>query len=108
MPDAEMSWLWLIATIASEFHQLPSAVARDLENDPDRLSVEVLPLLRYADAKHAWDAAKGNSKKLEAWKDSKLMDQVRLNTNELHKERVRRMRAERERMLKAKAKGGKR
>jgi len=44
-------------------------------------------LLAYAQAKRAFDAA-DDSKDLEYWKGSKLMDAVEINTFALHKERI--------------------
>jgi hypothetical protein len=45
-------------------------------------------LLAYSQAKSAYDAVEGDSKKLEAWKDSEIMDQVKTHTFEMMKERI--------------------
>ena len=58
---------WTIATIAEHFHVLPSVVARDLDEDPDQLSLRCMELLTYAQVKRAYDDAKGDPKKLKAY-----------------------------------------
>ena len=45
-----------MATVAREFQVLPSVVARDLDSDPEMLSLECLSLLQYASAKALWDS----------------------------------------------------
>jgi len=79
--------MWTVAVIADQFHVLPTIVARDLETDPEQLSKECQRLLSYAQAKRAFDAAE-DSKDLEFWKGSKLMNAVEINTFALHKERI--------------------
>ena len=59
---------------------LPSVAARDLDDDPERLSLTALSLLAYSQAKSAYDAANGDDKKLEHWKDSDVMRRVSDNT----------------------------
>lgn len=73
--------------VADQFHQLPSVVARDLDDDPERLSLAVIPLLRYARAKAEFDAAKEDSD-LDHWKGSKVMAAVRRNAFDIHHARV--------------------
>ena len=65
---------------------MPSVAARDLDRDPEQLSLTCIPLLRYAEAKAEFDAAK-DDKSLERWKGSSLMASVRKNTFELAQER---------------------
>lgn len=65
---------------------MPSVAARDLDRDPEQLSLACIPLLRYAEAKAEFDAAK-DDKALERWKGSSLMAGVRKNTFELAQER---------------------
>lgn len=77
-----------MARIAKEFGVLPSVVARDLDNDPEQLSVVAMQFLSYARAKAEYDAADGDQKKLEHWKDSELMDTVRNNTFKAMKARM--------------------
>jgi hypothetical protein len=74
--------------IAKEFGVLPSVAARDLDNDPERLSMIAVSLLAYSQAKAAYDAADGDDKKLEAWKDSDTMAEVRSNSFALMKDRM--------------------
>ena len=82
--------LWIIAVIAKAFHILPSVVARDLDNDPEQLSLACLPLLNYANRKDIFDQAvrRGNDDKtLDAYVDDEIMSRVKRNTMDLHKER---------------------
>lgn len=65
---------------------MPSVAARDLDRDPEQLSLICIPLLRYAEAKAEFDAAK-DDKALERWKGSTVMEAVRRNTFELAQER---------------------
>jgi hypothetical protein len=77
----------VIATVAETFHVLPSVAARDLDEDPERLSLLCLPLLRYAEAKQAEENSK-SEEELKAWKGSKIMEAVLENKFSLHKERI--------------------
>lgn len=77
--------------VAEAFHVLPSIVARDLDSDPEMLSLKVLPLLRYAEAYHVLKHADSKDT-LKSWAGSKVMEEVKRNTFELHKERVKRRR----------------
>jgi len=47
----------MVAVVAKEFGVLPTQAARDLDRDPDRLSFDCVGLLRYAEAKRAYDLA---------------------------------------------------
>jgi hypothetical protein len=55
-------------------------VARDLDEDPEQLSLLAIQVLGYAQAKSEYDAAEGNAEKLKHWAKSDLMDTVRNNT----------------------------
>jgi len=79
--------------VAEAFHVLPSVVARDLDRDPEQLSLICIPLLRYAEAKGDFDRSK-EEKDLDRWKGSKLMSSVRKNTFELAAERRRKRASE--------------
>lgn len=81
----------MIATVADRFHQLPSAVARDLDEDPEQLSLECVPLLHYAEAKSVYDRAKDKSE-LGAWEDSPVMELQIDNYFQLAKEKRERRR----------------
>jgi len=48
--------------------------AWELENDPEQLAIEILPLRRYAEAFRAWKRADKNE--LKAWRDSPMMKRV--------------------------------
>jgi hypothetical protein len=73
----------LIANIAKTFHILPSIVAADLDNDPERLSMKCLAIINYAAAKSAYDIHEGDPKQLRHWGD--IMDTVQANTFAYHK-----------------------
>lgn len=75
-----------MAVIAEAFHVLPSTVARDLDDDPEQISLLCLPLLSYARAKHAFDVAK-DQKDLEPWAKSMDMALVRRNKAALDEQR---------------------
>lgn len=83
-----------MALVAQEFGALPSAVARELERDPLQLNVACLELLRYGEAKRAFDRAK-NDKALEPWKGSPHMNAVKVNTKALRNERLAKAKASR-------------
>lgn len=63
-------------------------MARDLDDDPEQLSIVALQFLSYSRAKGEYDAADGDQKKLEHWKGSELMDTVRDNTFKAMKARL--------------------
>jgi hypothetical protein len=67
---------------------LPSVAARDLDEDPERLAITAMTLLAYSQAKAAYDAADGDDKKLEPWKDSNVMRRVKDNTFAAMKDRL--------------------
>jgi len=56
-------------------------VARDLDEDPEQLSMECLSFLSYAHAKSIFDEAikSGDQKTLDSYQDSDLMSRVRRN-----------------------------
>lgn len=76
--------LWLVAVVAERFHVLPSVAARDLDEDPEHLSLLCMQLLRYAEAKNAFEAAEDKA----ALGSSEMMSRVARNTFDLHKERL--------------------
>ena len=67
---------------------LPTVAARDLDEDPERLSLLALTMLGYSQAKSAYDAANGDDKKLEPWKESNTMRAVKDNQFAAMKERM--------------------
>ena len=78
--------------VAKAFGVLPSAAARDLDEDPEQLSLLCLPLLNYSDMKGIFDEAmrrgSDGDKMLAPYADSELMMAVRRNTLDLRRERV--------------------
>lgn len=76
----------MIAVIADQFHVTPFQAARDLDDDPERLSIICTQMLRYAEAKRAFDSAK-KADDLKPWRDSLAMREVERNTFTLHHER---------------------
>lgn len=85
--------LWIIANVAETFHVLPSVAARDLDDDPERLSLLCISLLRYAEAHGAEERSK-SKEDLAPWKGSKIMELVLENKFALHKARLAARRAE--------------
>lgn len=86
--DYDVVRLWVIARVAKEFGALPSVVARDLDEDPEQLSLLAVQVLGYGSAKAEYDAAQGDAQKLKHWKNSDLMDTVRDNTFKAMKARL--------------------
>lgn len=66
-----------IARVAKEFGVLPSIVARDLDNDPGQLSLQVLPLLRYEEALRVY--RRNDPEELKRWQGSDVMRMVEEN-----------------------------
>lgn len=66
-----------VARVAKEFGVLPSVVARDLDNDPEQLSLNVIPLLRYEEAFRAFE--RGDKAELKRWAGSPVMKAVEEN-----------------------------
>lgn len=73
--DPDVAYRWLVAQIAERFHVLPSVAARDLAEDPDRLSLESLPLLGYAEAYRAYQ--RNDKNEMKRWRGSRFMDLVK-------------------------------
>jgi hypothetical protein len=67
----------MCAVIAREFGVLPSAVARDLDDDPEQLSAVCLSMLRYAEAHAAYRRA--NKDELKGWSGNAVMAMVERN-----------------------------
>ena len=63
--------------MAKDFGLSPYAVARELDEDPERLLLSCHSLLQYAEAHAAYRRA--SASELKAWKGSKLMEQVEAN-----------------------------
>ena len=58
-------------------------MARDLDHDAERLALVCMLLLRYAEAKSAWDHAKDKTEDLKAWQGSEVMGAVEDNVFEM-------------------------
>ncbi len=84
--DQDVGRLWLLAKIGQTFSQLPSVVAKALDEDPERIDLVCATMLGYGNTKHAFDAAKGDDTKLKNYSGD-VLDSIRKNTFEIHKER---------------------
>jgi hypothetical protein len=89
LEDPDVIRLITIARVAEAFHVLPSQVARDLDEDPEQLSLVCLSVLQYAEAHDAEKRSQGEDD-LKHWKGSKIMDMVIDTKLQLHKERFER------------------
>ena len=92
LEDPGVHRLWIVAQIAKEFGVLPSAVARDFDSDPEQTSAVCLSLLRFAEAKAAYETA--NKKVLEAWEGSPMMAEVEEIEGAIAQQAIDRQRAE--------------
>lgn len=72
----------MIAQVATTYSISPLQAARELDEDPEQLAIACMPLIGYARAKAAFDQAKGDPGKLEAWEGSETMALVERNTFE--------------------------
>lgn len=88
--DPAVTRLLLINRIAEEFHCLPSAARYELDNDPEHLVLELLPIRGYLAAKHAFDSARNKIDDLKAWDGNPMMTLVETHTFELHQSRLER------------------
>ena len=90
MPDddetQDVARMYTIACIAKEFGVLPSVVAKDLDDDPEQLSLECLKLLSYAEAKSVYDS--GNKSMIDAREDSPVMQEVIKNDFAMAEEKM--------------------
>lgn len=66
--------IWIVARIAKAFGVLPSVVARDLDRDPEQISLHALNFLDYSEAYGAFK--RGDKAELKAWKESSMMELV--------------------------------
>ena len=57
--------------MAKEFGLSPYAVAQELDEDPEQLSILCLQLLRYSEAHAAYRRA--NKDELKAWRGNRMM-----------------------------------
>lgn len=73
--------------IAKEFGVLPNQVADALRDDTEELTVNALPLLRYAEAYQAFKHAE-SEESLKPWRGSPIMEQVKRNVFDLHRKRL--------------------
>ena len=82
----DVARLWMIALLASEFKVLPTVVARELDEDPENLNLRCQQMLQYSAAKRAFDS--GKEELMKPWSESKLMEQVEINTFAIRKKKV--------------------
>lgn len=60
----------MIAQIADRFHVLPTAVEKDLDNDPDLTAMRCVELLAYAETFYKWKGAKNEQEFLKQLNNS--------------------------------------
>lgn len=85
--DPSTARLWALATVAREFHVLPSIAARHLDRDPERVDLVCAEMLQYAQAKLAYESAKDHKARDELVQRSRLASTVEENVFALVKER---------------------
>jgi hypothetical protein len=78
----EVERLWVVACVAKEFGISPVRAARDLDEDTEQTVLGCLALLGYANAKRAYDAVKGDPKKLRGFSEDTVAT-VTKNTYDL-------------------------
>lgn len=91
--------IWLVTMVAKEFGVTPYQAAKDLDRDPELLSLRALNFLRYQECKSAFDNAK-SAESLAPWEGTAILKAVKKNHLALHKARKARKEA-----LKAAAEG---
>ncbi len=69
-----MARLWQIAQVAKEYHVLPAVAARDLDEDPEQLSLVCLSLLNYGVGYNVYRAA--NKRQIEGFRKSPQGDRL--------------------------------
>jgi len=79
--------MWALAVVARTFGVLPTVVARDLNEDPERLSLVCAEMLQYADAKTAYDQARDQNARNALVGSSRLAAEAEVNAFALAKER---------------------
>ncbi len=84
--DPDVGRLWLLAKIGQTFSQLPSVVAKALDEDPERIDLICATMIGYGNTKEAYDAAGGDDKKLKNY-NSVVLDAIRKHTFAGHVER---------------------
>jgi len=84
-----------VTVAAGHWGVLPSVAARDLDDDPEQLALVCRALDLYSELKRTFDQADSEDE-LKRYADSELMAQVKENSFGLHRERVARWKAERE------------
>ena len=66
--------LLLVGQVAQTYGVLPRVAERDLESDPEQLSLLCIPVMRYAEAFHAYRSA--NKARIAQWGSDPLMAEV--------------------------------
>ena len=85
--DPAVTRLLMINQIAEQFHCLPSAARFELDNDPERLVLDLLPIRAYIAAYQAWTSARNKIDDLKAWDGNPMMTLVETHTFELREAR---------------------
>lgn len=62
--------------VAKEWGITPRAAIREIENDPERLVLALIPLMRYGDAYHAHKSANKHAIKAERKRNGRMLDLV--------------------------------
>jgi hypothetical protein len=84
--DPDVQRRWLISRICQEFSCLPSDAARELDEDPEHLALEIIDYRGYAAAKFAFDHTKDKVDGLKAWDGNRHMTLVEQHAYERHQE----------------------
>lgn len=69
-----------MALVAESWGVLPSVAARDLDADPEQLSLVCIPLLEYARAYRALQNGR-DDKALDPWKGTSVLKHLKRNTS---------------------------
>lgn len=75
--DYDVAYLWRVSVVAQEYGITPRQAAREIEDDPLGLALEVLPLRRYAEAFAVWKSC--DSTLIKARRDDPMMRRVEEN-----------------------------
>ena len=89
--DPDVVRLWAITLVCDHYGVLPSAAARELDEDPDMTALTCRSMSLYARARAAYEAAP-SEETLKSWGDSEIMRQVVDNALDLERERRKRRR----------------
>jgi hypothetical protein len=86
--DPAVQRLLMVSRVCEGFSCLPGQAKRELDNDPERLALQILDVRGYMAAKQAFDHAKDKVDELRAWEGSAHMTLVETHTFELRQARL--------------------